>query len=120
MADSKMASVPPERNVALCKQIAKQVAATVETWRLSKFPEPVQVPPHHLLMSENNRGGQPLTVMVIHQTIIPSFRDHGFDPARTPFGFAIWYETTKPKECGIAHNLRVYGGPPFLCPSSAR
>ena len=59
MADSKL--VPAERNVAVATQIAKKVAATVETYRLAKFPEPVQVPPHHLLVSQNNRGGQPLT-----------------------------------------------------------
>ena len=63
--------VPAERNVAVSKQIAKKVAATVVTYRLPSFPEPVQVPPHHVLVSSNNRGKQPLTLLVVHQVITP-------------------------------------------------
>ena len=114
MADSKL--VPAERNVMAFNQIAKKVAATVETYRLVKFPDPVQVPPHHLLVSQNNRGGQPLTLMVVHQVIIPSFQKDGFDPSRTPVGFTIWYETSAVKENGIAHNLTLYGGSPLYPP----
>ena len=66
MADSKM--VPSERNVAVANQIAKKVAATVETWRLLRFPEPQQVPPHHLLVSETTDKCYPRKLCSLNST----------------------------------------------------
>ena len=69
-----------------------------------------------MLVPKSNRGGQPLTCMVVHQNIIPSFRDDGFDPSRPPVGYAIWYESSQAKEAGIAHNVKVYGGSALFPP----
>ena len=105
-----------ERNVAASNLIAKKVAAVITKFRLPQFPDPVQMPPHHLLVSSNNRGGQPLTMMVIHMVIIPSFMDDGFDPSRTPVGFAVWFETAKAKTDDIERNLTAFGGSALFPP----
>ena len=92
------ASVPVEMNTETSKQIAKLVAATVAKYQLPSQPDPIHIPPHHLLVSTHNRGGQPLTLMVIHKNIIASFRNDGFDPTRTPIGFVIWFESSSEKK----------------------
>lgn len=115
MADSNR--IPLGRNVAVANQIANNVAATVATYTLATYPGPAQVAPHHLMVTTNNIGGQSLTWVVIHQNIIPSIRDDGFDPSRTPVGYAIWYESSQAKGSGIAHNLKPYGCSALLPPT---
>ena len=110
------ASVPVEQNTETSKQIAKLVAATVAKYQLPSQPDPIHIPPHHLLVSKHNRGGQPLTLMVIHKNIIASFRNDGFDPTRTPIGFVIWFESSTVKEEQVAFNLKTYVGSPLFPP----
>ena len=99
------ASVPVEQNTETSKQIAKLVAATVAKYQLQSQTDPIHIPPHQVLVSTHNRGGQPLTFMVIHKHIIASFRNDGFDPTRTPIGFVIWFESSTVKEEQVAFNL---------------
>ena len=67
-----MAEVPPERNEMVAKKMAKSVAAIIEKYRLPECKESMRVPCWHLLPSFNNRGGQPLTIMVVHEVIVAS------------------------------------------------
>ena len=64
----------------------------------------------------NNRGGQPLTLLVVHQTIAKSFLDDGFDPSRTPVGFVIWFTTSDAKSAAVSHNVLCFGGSPLYPP----
>ena len=104
------ASVPVELNMEKCKQISKLVAATVVKYQLPSQSDPIHIPPNHLIVSFNNRGGQPLTLMVVHKNIIPSFRGECFDPNRTPVGDTIWLEGAAVKHERIAFNLKTYAG----------
>ena len=99
------ASVPVEQNTETSKQIAKLVAATVAKYQLPSQPDPIHSLPHHLIVSLHNRGGQPLTLVVIHQNITPPFGQDGFDATRTPVGYIIWLENQVVHE-QIAFSLR--------------
>ena len=60
-----------------------------------------------------------MTMMVVHKVIIPSFMDDGFDPSRTPVGFAVWFETAKAKTDEIEKNLTAFGGSALPPPPSS-
>ena len=109
-------AVPTERNVMASTKIAKEVAAAVEMYRLETCTEPMNIPPHCLAVSPNNRGGQPLTLMVVHQNIIRSFLEDGFDSTRPPVGIVIWFSTTEAKAAAVAHNVRLFGGSALFPP----
>ena len=109
-------AAPTERNPVASKKIAKEVAAAVEIWRIPEYRESVLIPPHQLCVSGNNRGGQPLTLLVVHQTIAKSFQDDGFDPSRTPVGIVIWFTTSDAKSAAVSHNVRCFDGPQLYPP----
>ena len=61
----------------------------VGKYQLPSYPEPISIPPHHLVVSIHNREGKRMTLIVIHKNVIPPFRRDGFDDTRTPVGFII-------------------------------
>ena len=75
-----MTAVSAERNVVVAQKMAKTVAAIIEKYRLPECKDSMAVPCHQLLPSFNNRGGQPLTMMVVHDNIVKSLLADGCDP----------------------------------------
>ena len=111
-----MLAAPAERNEGVCRRIAKEVAASIEKYRLPDCKEPREVPPHHLLVSKNNRNGQPLTLLVVHEVVIKSLLDDGADPTRPSVGVATWFKRTEAKMLSIQSNTEMFSGSPLYPP----
>ena len=109
-----MAEVPPERNERVVQKMAKSVAAIIEKYRLPECKESMCVPCWHLLPSFNNRGGQPLTIMVVHEVIVKSLLVDGFDPMRPSMGVAVIWKRQVTKDKCVRQNQETVGGCPPL------
>ena len=99
---------PPERNEAVCKKIAKEVAAGLEKYRHPDFPNPVDVPCYKLIVSPYNRGCQGLTLAVVWE-ICDQLEEEGADGDRPAIGVAIWFDSSSFKAAAIDWNMQRYG-----------
>ena len=97
-------------------QTAKCVAAV-----LVKYAAPgtsadgVSIHCQKLLVSKNNRGGQPLNLPYLHEGVIDSVLTHGFDPTKPPVGIAVLLTPEGVLEA-VKYNKDTYGGLPLYPP----
>ena len=83
-------------------KISKQVAATLAKYCVVQ--QPIQVPPHRLLTSRHNRGGAPPNINVVHQVLLTSFKNDGYDPRRCPAGYCQQFKSQAMWEKELAFN----------------
>ena len=98
-------------------QTAKYVAAVLVKYAApgGTSPDGVRIHCQKLLVSKNNRGGQPLNLPYLHEGLIDSVLTHGFDPTKPPVGIAVQLTPEGILEV-VQYNKDSYGGLPLYPP----
>ena len=96
------------------KKLAQRVEQTLSENVV--FQEPKQLDPRTVLVAPGNRDGAPPNVQHVHQQILKSFIQKGFDRSRPQVGICIEYKSGEGKAKLLEHNKRFSKGVTLMPP----
>ena len=81
-----------------------------------RLKEPKQLDPRAVLVAPLNRDGAPPNVQHVHQVILRSFLQQGYDRTRPQVGICVEFKSEEGKRRLLEHNRRFSKGDPLLPP----
>ena len=89
-------------------KLAQRVEATLRQMKI--YLEAKQIEPQQILVAPLNRDGAPPNCQHIHNGLIKSFLEKGFDPSRPQVGILVEFKSAEKKRELLNHNRRfTYG-----------
>ena len=111
----RMGPVPPGLSgpdVFKTQKLAQRVEETLKNQRV--YQNTIQVDPREIGVAPLNRDGAPPNSLHVHQGILKSIMEKGFDPGRPQPGILVEFRSPENRQKLIEHNRRFTNGNPLL------